>query len=93
LRNIKSKKVEDLVNGPGKIGQALGIDKETMNGCDLLAGPLRIVDGGIKDFEIEVSKRINIDYAEEWIDKEWRFFIKGNSYVSKPPPPKKKEEK
>ena len=27
LRNIQSNKVEDLSNGPGKVGQALGINK------------------------------------------------------------------
>ena len=27
LRDIKSKKTEDLCNGPGKIGQALAVDK------------------------------------------------------------------
>lgn len=34
-RKIKSTKVEDLCNGPGKVGMSLGIVKETMNGCDL----------------------------------------------------------
>jgi 3-methyladenine DNA glycosylase Mpg len=61
-----------------------------MNGIDLLNGPCRIVDGGIKDFEVGVSRRINIDYAAEWIEKDWRFFIKNNSYVSKPPPKSEK---
>jgi 3-methyladenine DNA glycosylase Mpg len=27
LRNIKSNKLEDLANGPGKVGQCLGVDK------------------------------------------------------------------
>jgi DNA-3-methyladenine glycosylase len=27
--------------------------------------------------------RIGIDYAEEWKDKPWRFWIKDNPYVSK----------
>ena len=36
LRNVKSNKVEDLSNGPGKVGQALAVDKATMNGMDLL---------------------------------------------------------
>jgi 3-methyladenine DNA glycosylase Mpg len=27
LRNIKSKKIEDLCNGPGKVGLSLAIDK------------------------------------------------------------------
>ena len=43
-----------------------------------------------------VSRRVNIDYAEEWIDKPWRFYVEGNSYVSKvsfKDPVKKKESK
>lgn len=32
--------------------------------------------------EIVECKRIGIDYAEEAIDFPWRFYIKGNSYVS-----------
>ena len=30
-----------------------------------------------------ISRRVNIDYAEEWIDTPWRLFIKGNTFVSK----------
>jgi DNA-3-methyladenine glycosylase len=41
------------------------------------------VDAGISGFEVDTSRRVNIDYAEEWIDKQWRFFIRGNSFVSK----------
>jgi hypothetical protein len=35
-----------------------------MNGIDLVNSKLRIVDSGISDFKVGVSKRINIDYAE-----------------------------
>ena len=38
IRSIKSNKDEDLTNGPGKVGQALAVKKETMNGMDLLDG-------------------------------------------------------
>ena len=38
IRNIKSNKLEDLCNGPGKVGQSLAINKEKMNGIDLLDG-------------------------------------------------------
>lgn len=57
-----------------------------MGGKDLTQGNLRVVDAGIKDFKVGISKRINIDYAGEWIDKPWRFFVMGNSYVSKVDP-------
>lgn len=96
LRDIKSNKIEDLTNGPGKVGQALGIDKEKMNGIDLSEGDFTIVDAGIDGFEMGVSRRVNIDYAEEWIDTPWRFFVKGNTFVSKvnfDAPKKEKKEK
>ena len=38
LRSIKSNKLEDLSNGPGKVGQALAVNKDTMNGMDLVDG-------------------------------------------------------
>jgi DNA-3-methyladenine glycosylase len=95
MRDIKSNKVEDLTNGPGKVGQALGIDKEKMNGIDLTDGDFTIVDAGIDGFNMDVSRRVNIDYAEEWIDKPWRFFVKGNTFVSKVnfTAPKEKKDK
>ena len=80
-RQIKSKKLEDLTNGPGKLCKALKIDK-TLNEIDVTKkGPLYILEG-IKPEKIVMDKRINIDYAEEYIDKEWRFYVEGNSYVS-----------
>ena len=54
-----------------------------MNGIDLLEGDLRIVDANIEGFEMGISRRVNIDYAEDWIDKPWRFFVEGNTFVSK----------
>lgn len=75
IRNIKSNKLEDMCNGPGKVGQSLAINKEQMNGIDLMKGEFRIVDAGISDFKMGVSRRVNIDYAEEWVDTPWRFFI------------------
>ena len=85
-----------MCNGPGKIGQALAVDKEKMNGIDLLEGDFKIVDSGLNNFNMGVSRRVNIDYAEEWVDKPWRFYVEGNSFVSKvdfskPSQPKKKK--
>jgi DNA-3-methyladenine glycosylase len=33
--------------------------------------------------KIVQAKRIGVDYAGEWKDKPWRFYIKGNRFVSK----------
>ncbi|MGM0501865.1 MAG: DNA-3-methyladenine glycosylase [Bacillota bacterium] len=83
-RGIKSDSIEDLTNGPGKLTQALAIDRQ-LDGYDLINGnQLYIVkeeNNGEID-EIAASTRINIDYAEEYKDKPWRFYIKGNSFVS-----------
>ena len=49
-RNIKSPKIQDLSNGPGKVGQALLINKDKMNGMKLLTGDFKIVDAGLNGF-------------------------------------------
>ncbi len=46
-------------------------------------GDFYIEDGEHEEFEIVETKRIGIDYAEEAIDFPWRFYIKGNKYISK----------
>jgi DNA-3-methyladenine glycosylase len=82
-RQIKSSKIENLTNGPGKLSQALKINKN-LNGCNLIESDfLYIIDTETEEFEIENSPRINIDYAEEYKDKKWRFFIKNNKYISR----------
>ncbi|SIQ05861.1 DNA-3-methyladenine glycosylase [Halanaerobium kushneri] len=82
-RQIKSSRTEDLTNGPGKLSQALKINK-SLDGCSLVENSsLYIIDGSAENFEINSSPRVNIDYAEEYKDKKWRFFIKNNKYISK----------
>ena len=82
-RKIKSNKVETLTNGPGKLSQALKIDK-SLNGCDLVkSNQLYLLDNQVDDFIMEKVPRVNIDYAEEYKDKKWRFYIKENKFISK----------
>jgi DNA-3-methyladenine glycosylase len=80
----KLAKLVNLTNGPGKAGQALGISV-AMNSLDLCESEemFLVEDECAKEFVVERSTRINIDYAEEYIYKPWRFYIKGNPYVSK----------
>lgn len=80
-RKIKSKKIEDLTNGPGKLCKALEIDKQLNEAAVTEKGAIYIEEG-IAPFSIVCDKRINIDYAEEYRDKEWRFYIEGNKFVS-----------
>ncbi|MFP4021921.1 MAG: DNA-3-methyladenine glycosylase [Halanaerobium sp.] len=82
-RKIKSKKIEDLTNGPGKLSEALKIDR-SLNGIDLVKNNnLYLLDNNDQNFKIKAAPRVNIDYAEEYKDKKWRFYIKGNKFISK----------
>ncbi len=82
-RQILSKKLMDLTNGPGKLCQALKIDK-AFNQYNLIKGQDLFLEEGIDNQEdtIVCGPRINIPYAEEYIHVPWRFFIQGNPYVS-----------
>ncbi len=78
----KASKVTDLTSGPGRLCMALGIDR-ALNGEDLCKrGPLHVEDGKGEALEIVSSKRIGVDYAGEYKDKPWRFYIKDSPFVS-----------
>ena len=78
----KAKSREGLTSGPGKLCMALAIDRE-LNGADVCKkGPLYVVDGTPESREVVSCKRIGVDYAAEYKDKPWRFYIKNNPFVS-----------
>lgn len=70
----KTEKLENLCSGPGKLCKAMGITVKD-NGIDLCGNDIYIEDTAYRDLEIIKSKRINIDYAKEAKDYEWRFLI------------------
>ncbi|MBR4703082.1 MAG: DNA-3-methyladenine glycosylase [Oscillospiraceae bacterium] len=73
----------ELCRGPGKLCQALDITRE-LNARDMTFGDFLILDGpGVPEDRIAVSKRIGIDYAGEAKDYPWRFFLKGEPWVSR----------
>jgi DNA-3-methyladenine glycosylase len=76
-------KDRNLTSGPGKLCIAFGIDRG-LNGSDLTGGRIWVEEYlSIRGDDIEAGPRIGIDYAEEFADMPWRFFVRGNSYVSK----------
>ena len=80
-----TEKTENLCSGPGKLCQALGITK-AQYGLDLCQGPLTIEEyQEIPHCHIALSPRVNIDYAENYRDKLWRFYIRGSRHVSRVP--------
>lgn len=83
LKDLNTKQLKNLTNGPGKLCRAFGITRELYYE-DFTGDNLYICekknDG---EFEIIESKRVGIDYAEEAKDYLWRFYIKNNVYVSR----------
>ena len=73
----------NLSNGPGKLCIAMGIDRK-LDGADLLGNRVWLEQGrSIPRSQISSGPRIGIDYAEEWVDKPWRFWIHDNPFVSR----------
>jgi DNA-3-methyladenine glycosylase len=74
---------KNLTNGPGKLCVAMGIDRQ-LDRADLLGNQVWLEEyERIPRSKIATGPRIGIDYAEEWIDRPWRFWIKGNKWVSR----------
>ncbi|UUF13443.1 MULTISPECIES: DNA-3-methyladenine glycosylase [Flavobacterium] len=71
--------------GPGSAAKALGIDR-SFNKKDLGGEEIWLEDHGIRypEDQIAASPRVGVAYAQEDALLPWRFFIKGNKYVSKP---------
>lgn len=75
----------NLTNGPGKLCIAMGIDRK-LDAADLLGNRVWLEEGvAVRRSSIASGPRIGIDYAEEWIDKPWRFWIRNSPYVSRAP--------
>jgi DNA-3-methyladenine glycosylase len=73
----------NLTSGPGKLCISLGVDK-SVNGEDLRGKRVWIEDGRtLQRNEIKSGRRIGIDYAGEFAEKPWRFWVKHNVYVSR----------
>ena len=83
LTDVNGRKFKNLTNGPSKLCQAFDINT-TLNGIDLCKNELYIMSNNSVDInkEIMATPRINIDYAEEYKDKLWRFFLKDNEFIS-----------
>jgi DNA-3-methyladenine glycosylase len=80
-RNRGAQRVRDLARGPGRLCEALSIDRR-LDGIDLCrAGPLWLGTDGRASDEIGRSKRIGITRAA---DSPLRFYVRGNSFVSGP---------
>jgi DNA-3-methyladenine glycosylase len=79
-----SKPDGELTNGPAKLCQVLAIDK-SFNRADLCTGEVLFIEEGrtVAQQEIEASPRIGIKADELARSVPWRFYVKGNDFVSR----------
>lgn len=75
----------NLTAGPGALAKALGIDR-TLNAKELWGDEIWIEDNQIRyqPEEIVAVPRVGVAYAAEHALLPWRYYVKGNKFVSKP---------
>ncbi len=70
----------NLTNGPGKLTIAMGISKKEHNSSSLTTGTIFIRGPVLHDFDMVTTTRIGLTQGA---DLPYRYYIKGNKYVSK----------
>jgi DNA-3-methyladenine glycosylase len=73
-----------LTKGPGNVSKALAISFKQHSGHSLLSNDLFIAEDNfvLSKKDVVASPRIGVDYAGEDAKLLYRFFIKGNPFVS-----------
>ncbi|XP_022080262.1 probable DNA-3-methyladenine glycosylase isoform X2 [Acanthaster planci] len=83
----KEIKTRDLCSGPGKLTEALQINRAETNKVNLATCSnfwLEAGQGPVEADNIVVCPRIGVDYATpEWVKKPLRYYIRGEQCVSK----------
>ena len=81
-RNLRSRRVVDLTNGPGKLCRALGI--EGRHNRRALQGPPLLIRRGsdVPREAVTVTPRVGISRSAEW---PLRWIVSDSPYVSKTP--------
>lgn len=74
-----------ITSGPGSVAKALGISR-AINAVSLQGDTIWIEDRGLAfaDDEVAAVPRVGVDYAGDDALLPYRFYVKGNAYVSKP---------
>ena len=73
-------------SGPGLVCRALDIDR-SCTGLDLTGDTLILERGReVADADVSTGPRIGVDYAGEWAQRPWRFWITSSTAVSRRKP-------
>jgi DNA-3-methyladenine glycosylase len=82
-RRRRGRSEREWTSGPGRLCLAMAIDRR-LDKADLLGDRVWIEEGiSILPRQIARGPRIGIDYAEKWVTKPWRFWVRDNPFVSK----------
>ena len=74
--------LHELTNGPGKLCQALAIDR-SLNGCDLCTSPWLFIERARQgELRVAASRRIGVRGDALARERPWRFFLPDNPFVS-----------
>lgn len=73
----------ELCSGPGRLCQALGIDRR-LDGADLVSGPRVMIEEGERVTNVVRAPRVGVDYAGDWAAAELRWLVAGDPHVSRP---------
>ena len=86
VRTEKKKADHTLTRGPGNVGKALGIFK-LHSGINITGDTIFLAEDDFKPEEdmISCSKRIGVNYAGPDALLPYRFYLKGNKFVSGSP--------
>jgi DNA-3-methyladenine glycosylase len=84
-RRLKARRETDLCSGPGKLCQALAIDR-SLDGMDLATSRELFVEGS-RDKPIDLAgtvntTRIGVGYAQDWANKDLRWYLADSPHVS-----------
>lgn len=84
-RRVKARRERDLCSGPGRLAQALGIDR-AQDGADLRDGGAlwieRLRARPLAAARVAATPRIGVGYAGAWAHEPLRFFVRGSPHVS-----------
>jgi DNA-3-methyladenine glycosylase len=83
-RRAAARRDRDLCSGPGRLGQAFGVDR-SHDGLDLVRGEIRLADDGVAPpTRPGVSVRIGLAAGKGETDL-YRFYVEGDENVSAKP--------
>lgn len=75
--------VQGLTSGPGKLCIALGIDRR-LDRADLLGDRIWLeARPPVPEDAVATGPRVGIDYAEGWVDRPWRFWLRDSPFASR----------